>query len=456
MSKLQGGSDPAKCARYGALVGFTGLAAYAETFEVSWLANFGVLSHAEEARVHQLCFSVMLAACVTWFAIVQMGVEDPASKWLAATGRALAPVAACAAFMVVGPSLMVLNKHIMEVHGFRYPITLSGLGLVGACAFSRLAVASGAAQLRRESVEAVAGANYWRIVFPISACRAVTLATGNAVYLHLSLGFIQMLKAFTPAIMLVVMVFAQVDRPARAAIWCVMVIVCGTLVEVEGEMQATLVGLLLMMTSCIGEAISTVLSQKLMHNFKFNEIEAMYYLSPPSVVALGAAAAVLEGQEFISAGGYLLFVQRPALMLTAALLGVGVNLLTLIVVRATSSVTVKILNTLRCIGLVIVGVIFYDETRSPKQCFGYAVSLVGFIGYNFFQLRADAAAAVEVRADALARRLAAALGLAALAGGRAGGGRSPAAAAGGQAPGGSPRSPTRPSDRYLLRADMLD
>ena len=39
---------------------------------------------------------------------------------------------------------------------------------------------------------------YFRNLLPIGAAMAITLATGNAVYLFLPVGFIQMLKAFTP------------------------------------------------------------------------------------------------------------------------------------------------------------------------------------------------------------------------------------------------------------------
>merc|ERR1740121_2259417 len=103
-------------------------------------------------------------------------------------------------------------------------------------------------------------------------------------------------------------------------------------------------------------------------------------------------------------GRYMIFLERPYLFILAAALGVAVNFLTLMVIQATSSVTVKILNTVRCIALVAVGAVIYGEQHSSRQLFGYAVSLVGFVGYNFFERRPTRAAELEVWVhDRLAR-----------------------------------------------------
>merc|ERR1740121_1858843 len=100
-------------------------------------------------------------------------------------------------------------------------------------------------------------------------------------------------------------------------------------------------------------------------------------------------------------GRYMIFLERPYLFILAAALGVAVNFLTLMVIQATSSVTVKILNTVRCIALVAVGAVIYGEHHSSRQLFGYAV---GFVGYNFFERRPTRAAELEVWVhDRLAR-----------------------------------------------------
>jgi hypothetical protein len=51
--------------------------------------------------------------------------------------------------------------------------------------------------VRREHANAITLKFYVYNLLPIGAALATTLAAGNAVYMYLPVGFIQMLKAFT-------------------------------------------------------------------------------------------------------------------------------------------------------------------------------------------------------------------------------------------------------------------
>jgi len=175
-------------------------------------------------------------------------------------------VLVCTAFMVVGPMLMVLNKEILQSLNFNFPLTLSALGLSTTAVVIHILVASGICEVRPETHEAVAGKAWYSAVLPIALAKAMTLACGNAVYLHLGLGFIQMLKAFNPVIIVIVMWLCGLDLPSRFARWGVYMIISGTLVEVKGELHMTLIGVGLMMTSEIMEAINLVLTQKMLQN----------------------------------------------------------------------------------------------------------------------------------------------------------------------------------------------
>jgi hypothetical protein len=99
--------------------------------------------------------------------------------------RLVIAVLASAGLMAVSSGLILLNSHLLS-HGFHFPMALAGLGM----AFSGLASFLVCRVFRL--VEAR------RAVTP--RFMALTLHFGNLVYLHLTVSFIQMLKAFTPII----------------------------------------------------------------------------------------------------------------------------------------------------------------------------------------------------------------------------------------------------------------
>ena len=102
---------------------------------------------------------------------------------------------ACGLYLSIGPSLILVNRTLLKERKFNYPMALSGLGLLFSSAVSFLLV-----HLRcvpREHRHQITTSFFMRNLLPIGAALAATLATGNAVYLYLPVGFIQMLKAFT-------------------------------------------------------------------------------------------------------------------------------------------------------------------------------------------------------------------------------------------------------------------
>lgn len=69
--------------------------------------------------------------------------------------------------------------------------------------------------------------DYFRLL-PIIFCTAATMFWGNAAYMHLSVSFIQILKAFTPALTLMVGVAAGVERLRLGLLVSVLLIALGT------------------------------------------------------------------------------------------------------------------------------------------------------------------------------------------------------------------------------------
>mmetsp|Transcript_41703 Transcript_41703/g.94145 ORF Transcript_41703/g.94145 Transcript_41703/m.94145 type:complete len:206 (+) Transcript_41703:316-933(+) len=72
------------------------------------------------------------------------------------------------------------------------------------------------------------------------------------------------------------------------------------------------------------------------------------------------------------------------MFLLSTFLGIIVNFLGYFVIQTAGSLTMKILGTLRNVGLVAYAVAVLGEVVLPREALGYLVTLVGFAGYSTF------------------------------------------------------------------------
>ncbi len=70
-----------------------------------------------------------------------------------------------------------------------------------------------------------------------------------------------MLKAFTPVITMIALFIARLEDPTRAMILSVCITAAGTIMSAWGEVNLSVIGLVLMFSSETGEAIRLVMTQ---------------------------------------------------------------------------------------------------------------------------------------------------------------------------------------------------
>ena len=186
-------------------------------------------------------------------------------------------VLACSLYMVIGPSLILNNKYILKDLDFKYPMFVSCLGLITTSFVSHFLVGvARVVELKHRNV--VTREFYMKRIVPVGVTLALTLSFGNAVYIHLGVALIQMLKAFTPVIVLLGVVVSGLEVPSRGVVISVLGIVAGTVMNCAGSTNYTLWGLFLMFGAEFFEAVRLVLTQFLLKNKKFGVIEGQYWL----------------------------------------------------------------------------------------------------------------------------------------------------------------------------------
>lgn len=280
----------------------------------------------------------------------------------------------------MGPGLILINRRAQVELGFKHPITLSSMGVLTSVLVAYIAVHTG--KVKVGNPEKVSGALWWRRVFPVGVAHAATLTFGNAVYLLLGVGFIQMCKACTPVIVTGMLYIAQVESPSKRVMTSLIYICVGTFVTTTFEPHLSMIGLFCMFLAESFEATRLALTQYLLQNLHFSVIEGQYILAPATALSLIVASLVFEGPAIVENDSFSIMLNNPVTFFFAATLGLAVNLLSMAVVKVTNSVTLKVLGTARGVGLVLYGIVFFGEEVTAQEAAGYALTLVGFALYT--------------------------------------------------------------------------
>ena len=303
-----------------------------------------------------------------------LAAPEAKDKEAAAVLRA---VLATMLYVVAGPGVIFLNKHIMVEVGFPYGGCLSLLGVGTSTCVSALALIAGWAPA--EQLGTVTPAFFATRVAPIGVALAGTLTFGNAAYLYNSVAFVQILKAFAPVVLLSLLFLLRLERPRLLLCTSIFIIVVGTAVAVEGEVHSSERGIVIMLTSELFEAVKLVMMQVLLVDRKFGAVEGLALMGPAAVVALAVAAYatedVADAARKVSA--------HPVLFAAASFGGLLVNLSTNVMLANTSALTLRVTSLVRNISVVFAStLVVRDSIVTPEEYFGFALSIVGVVLYQ--------------------------------------------------------------------------
>jgi len=308
---------------------------------------------------------------------------DVAKVW-----RGLDLFGCLALYVCVGPALILVNKEIMTSYGFGYPMLVSGLGQVSSAVGSFLVVRVFRWQPLSDQARSVDWDFYLKNMVVVGAAFATSLSLGNAGYMYLSVSFIQMLKAFTPCVVVAALFLSGVERPSPPVAAAVAAMSAGTLLAAVGEANFEATGFLIMIGAEAAEATRLVLTQRLLCNLKFGAFEGLYLMAPICAFWMWGVALLAEVPTARARGDLAIVLGNPAVFGVAALLGFAVNVASFLVIKRTSSVMIKLLGTARNAGLVLVSALALGDEVTRTQAAGYVLTLGFFAVYNYLKFRA--------------------------------------------------------------------
>ncbi|PNW79264.1 hypothetical protein CHLRE_09g408428v5 [Chlamydomonas reinhardtii] len=355
-------------------------------------------------------------------------------------GLQLLTIAACISWMSASSWAILVNKHIMVNLKFAYPCTIAWMGLAtttlasltalhaarllprhlrmelgfapqpgssssssssssGSSSSSSGALAGLSALSAGVGVGSGAGGGGWGLlgvgrgvsgryyltrVLPTGFFMALTFTTGNMGYLYLTVAFVQMLKAFCPVVTMLLLFAARLEAPSGRLCGAVGLIAAGVALASYGELNLSLFGLCAMLVSVVAESVRLVLTQYLMAAgaAPLHPLEGLFFISSACTAVLAGQAALTEWPRLAAGGHWALLRLHPGSFAAAACCGFLVNMLAITVIKLASSLTLKVLGTVKDAALVTIGIVFLKEHVSSLQLVGYSISMVGFAAYN--------------------------------------------------------------------------
>lgn len=293
----------------------------------------------------------------------------------------------CVAFAAAGPAIILLNKRILSTLQFPFPYALTAHGLVCSALISFVAVKGGWIKLSHDRSTPPRNLKWWMLtILPIGICQALAMGFGTVAYLSLTVAFIQMLKAFTPVITLIVLYAFGVEKPGKMLVMSIIGISIGTFLAVVGEVQFDLFGFTIHEISAVAEAMRVVLTQKLLLDAKFHPIEGLYYMAPAGALCMILLVTVFELKTMLDTGAFWIIHNNPTHFLGASALGFVLNILSFMILKASSAVLLKGISVSRTAALVLFCAAFLGEEVSFLEGLGYVVSLACFVWYNAIRI----------------------------------------------------------------------
>ncbi|KAK1385502.1 putative sugar phosphate/phosphate translocator [Heracleum sosnowskyi] len=287
-------------------------------------------------------------------------------------------------YILLSSGVILYNKWVLSPKYFNFPfpitLTMIHMGFSGAVAFFLIRV------IKVVSPVKMTFEIYATCVIPISAFFASSLWFGNTAYLHISVAFIQMLKALMPVATFLMAVICGTDKLRWDVFLNMLLVSVGVVVSSYGEIHFNVIGTAYQVTGIFAEALRLVLTQVLLQKkgLTLNPITSLYYIAPCSFAFLFVPWYFLEqpGMEVsqIKFNFWIFF--------SNAICALALNFSIFLVIGRTGAVTIRVAGVLKdWILIALSTVIFPESIITGLNITGYAIALCGVVFYNYIKVK---------------------------------------------------------------------
>ncbi|GAA5925223.1 uncharacterized protein JCM15063_004960 [Sporobolomyces koalae] len=278
--------------------------------------------------------------------------------------------------------VILQNKYILSTKGFSHPVALTTIHLLFQTIATRVLRRYTGLVDKAKELEATGAMNrevFIRKILPVGFLFSASLVLSNWVYLRLSVSFIQMIKAITPAsVMLLTTVFG-IKELNKKSLGIVGIICLGVMIASYGEIDFELMGFLVQILAIVIESCRLVLVQILLQGMGLDPLSSLYYFAPVCLAINAVILVPVEGLGVFADAVEL--VGLPTLLFNACAT-FALNLSSVFLIGAASGLVLTLAGVLKDILLVSGSWALQGATITSIQIFGYGIALAGLVWFK--------------------------------------------------------------------------
>ncbi|KAL8159314.1 hypothetical protein V2J09_000851 [Rumex salicifolius] len=292
-------------------------------------------------------------------------------------------------------TVIIMNKWIFQKLDFKYPLTVSCIHFICSAIGAYVAIKV----LKAKPLIPVDPEDRWKRIFPMSFVFCINIVLGNVSLRYIPVSFMQTIKSFTPATT-VILQWLVWRKHFDWRIWASLVpIVGGILLTSMTELSFNMYGFCAALFGCLATSTKTILAESLLHGYKFDSINTVYYMAPFATMIMAVPALLIEGAGVINwLQTYPSLLSGLVIIFGSGLMAFCLNFSIFYVIHSTTAVTFNVAGNLKVAVAVLVSWLIFKNPISASNAGGCAVTLLGctFYGYVRHLLSQKAAGVPQI------------------------------------------------------------
>ncbi|TMW82952.1 hypothetical protein EJD97_003693, partial [Solanum chilense] len=273
-----------------------------------------------------------------------------------------------------------LNLHSLQKLEFKFPLTVSCVHFICSAIGAYLVIKV----LKLKPLIVVEPTDQWRRIFPMSFVFCINIVLGNVSLRYIPVSFMQTIKSFTPATT-VILQWLVWRKSFEWRIWTSLIsIVGGILLTSITELSFNTLGFCAALFGCLATSTKTILAESLLHGYKFDSINTVYYMAPYATMILALPSLLFEGAGVVEwLYTFPSVVPSMLLIFLSGVLAFCLNFSIFYVIHSTTAVTFNVAGNLKVAVAVTFSWMIFHNPISAMNALGCGVTLVGCTFYGY-------------------------------------------------------------------------